>query len=211
MRAACSSRCDSSSPLRVSMRSSVSARMRAISALDHSRTPAMSSSAMRRSSVTSSAERLWTPSTWFLASTRNSSSVLSRCFSSSARMARTSSVTKRAGLRGATAGGRGVGRLVRSWARPARPAPLPRRPGPGSGQRSRCSSGRLPGPPGASRRRPASPARARPRRGRAAPGKAKARFLFGRSHRSRPSLQGWFGVVGRPGHARSAFGRCRGR
>ena len=92
------------------MRSSVSARMRAISALDHSRTPAMSSSAIWRSSVTSSAERLWTPSTWFLASTRNSSSVLSRCFSSSARMARTSSVTKRApALCVATAAGIGAG------------------------------------------------------------------------------------------------------
>jgi hypothetical protein len=68
MTAACSSISVSRSALRPVIRCSVSSRIRAISAFDHSRMPATSSSAARRRSAASVADRPWIVSMWVFAS-----------------------------------------------------------------------------------------------------------------------------------------------
>jgi hypothetical protein len=68
MTAACCSISVSRRPLRSVIRCSVSSRIRAISALDHSRTAWTSSSAWRRRLAASVEERAWIASTWVLAS-----------------------------------------------------------------------------------------------------------------------------------------------
>jgi hypothetical protein len=69
--AACSSISVSSRPLRAVIFVSVSSRIRAISALDHSRTAATSSSAWRRRVLASVVERSWIFSTYVFASAWN--------------------------------------------------------------------------------------------------------------------------------------------
>ena len=89
----------SSAVLRRAMRASVSSRMRAISAFDHSRTAATSSSARRRSSAASTAEAAWISSTTVLASAPRRAIVSSREVSTAVCMARLSSAMNFVGLR----------------------------------------------------------------------------------------------------------------
>ena len=74
--------------LRWVMRSSVSSRIRAISALDHSRMDATSSSACLRSSVASTAVAAWIDSMWALASALKRASVSALAVSAAPCMAR---------------------------------------------------------------------------------------------------------------------------
>ena len=74
-------------PLRAVILVSVSSRIRAISAFDHSRTAATSSSAWRRSVFASVAERSWIFSTWPFASAWNWASVSFRSSSAAVCMA----------------------------------------------------------------------------------------------------------------------------
>jgi hypothetical protein len=87
--------------LRVVIWLSVSSRMRAISALDHSRTAATSSSALRRSSVASVAERAWICSTYAFASAWNWVKVRVRASSAATCIAFVRSVMNLLCLRGA--------------------------------------------------------------------------------------------------------------
>jgi hypothetical protein len=73
------------------MRASVSSRILAISAFDHSRTAATSSSARRRSSAASTADAAWISSTTVLASALRRAIVSSREVSTAVCMARLSS------------------------------------------------------------------------------------------------------------------------
>ena len=82
-----------------SMRSSVSSRIRAISAFDHSRMAAMSSSACLRSSVASSDVLAWMLSMWAFASAENRSSVSARAASAATCMALVRSAMNLLGLR----------------------------------------------------------------------------------------------------------------
>ena len=97
--AACDSISRSRTSLRWVMRSSVSSRIRAISAFDHSRIEAMSSSAFLRRSAASSAELAWMLSMWVFASALKRSRVSARADSAAACMALVRSAMNLFGLR----------------------------------------------------------------------------------------------------------------
>ena len=101
IRAACSSSSTSRSALRWVIRRSVSSRMRASSAFDQSRISTMSSSALLRSSVASSAVRAWIPSMCSFASAWNCSIVAARDASAAACIARVRSARNLVGFFGA--------------------------------------------------------------------------------------------------------------